>query len=694
MTINKFLCAAALASFSIAGTMAEELPYWFDFDSAEVSLNYNASTNTIQIKLTPTDHITYKEDGEEKRMDIDIIDKVEIRRGGKDANGEYHNSTYVIKTYENIPGGKTQVYNDSDILPGERYVYYVRTYIGEDNDWPDANEIYTYLKPGEVTEFKAEAADDKGSLPVTLSGYVPSKTETGTALGASDLTAIVFIRAPYEFNHGGEFHEIGKIENPAPGASFRWEDTTAELNKAYSYGVYAQAGESSGETTLIMFRTGQDIPVAPVNLKVVNDMTSLHLTWDAVKDGANGGYVNPADITYNLYEYKKNAYPEPEVEVLLKEGITANEFVADFSHLSSPEYKNLRLRACTPAGESDYTAFDEQIAGNPASLPWKEDFNKLVNDWGGITGKHCWEISAYMNIGSPELYFTTYGIYYTDPYNYVGLIQYTGVDGDISDSENEIREGFVSAFYEKPDVDVMLSEPVAFSNTVYPGVTFKVYQLPQYLGSENYVEVFASAVDGEFVSLGKANCFSDTDKGQWATYHFAMPQLAGSEYGYIRFQANAGEFPAPVSIDDVEIDDYPGVSNLSYSVDKEKNDFTLTWNAPATDKKVEGYLVYVNGQVPYNGLLDDTVLNCALPDTEEVTLYVVPCYDLAASILGAPSEIIKIDNSGVGMILDQNGNRVIYTDAAGRIVTNPEKGLYIKITVNSDGTKTSEKVIR
>lgn len=64
----------------------------------------------------------------------------------------------------------------------------------------------------------------------------------------------------------------------------------------HTFGVYVEASNVKSEKAFENLYIGKDTPQAPVNVV----LTAAGLTWDAVTAGEHGGYVNAAEIGYEV----------------------------------------------------------------------------------------------------------------------------------------------------------------------------------------------------------------------------------------------------------------------------------------------------------------------------------------------------------------------------------------------------------
>ncbi len=75
--------------------------------------------------------------------------------------------------------------------------------------------------------------------------------------------------------------------------------------------VSNEKGQNSPRTTAKVF-TGQTRTVASEERErhhLLDDMLNFTLFWDAPTEGDTGGYIDPEQLSYNIYYYDPLAYP-------------------------------------------------------------------------------------------------------------------------------------------------------------------------------------------------------------------------------------------------------------------------------------------------------------------------------------------------------------------------------------------------
>lgn len=165
----------------------------------------------------------------------------------------------------------------------------------------DADRSTLFIRNLTITETPVTAPEgvtgltvtpgDKGASQATITFNAPT-----TSLGGSSLTDSLSI----SISRDGQ--QVGKL-SAWPGEACAYTDN-AVPSGSHTYSVVAigQDGYQSASETATAF-VGIDVPGAVRNLKAVEDMDHeglIHVTWDAPLTGVNGGYIDPAALTYYL----------------------------------------------------------------------------------------------------------------------------------------------------------------------------------------------------------------------------------------------------------------------------------------------------------------------------------------------------------------------------------------------------------
>lgn len=277
--------------------------------------------------------------------------------------------------------------------------------IGELGVTPDNYTQSAYFDPKTGILYWAAMLDDG------TSGLYEVDTETGEATLVAEFEdgeeiAGMFIAPPAAEDgapavvtnvttHFAEGATTGTVKFTAPSLTFDGEELTGTLN--YSIKVNdnspvtgdVEAGEDAevevtldgGENTLTItvsnevgkspaFTTslwgGADAPVAPANIKLtIDDTRKATLTWDAPAAGQHDGYVNAADLKYNV-----TRYPD---KLLVAEGLTATAFSETLpaSELTAYYYEVVAVNG-TQTGKAGKS--NSAVCGDGLHTPWTNDF--------------------------------------------------------------------------------------------------------------------------------------------------------------------------------------------------------------------------------------------------------------------------------------------------------------------------------
>jgi len=222
-------------------------------------------------------------------------------------------------------------------------------------------------------------------------------TVTATAAENGVLTATVEVTAPKNAINGSKLTEdLTKVElyrdgelvftkdNVAIGATFTYVDENL-ANGNHSYYAIAYNAEGAGQKSeAATVYVGVDIPATPTNFLALDQYTSVLLSWDKVGDvGANGGYVNPANVDYNIYTvgyYEGWGYYLDEQIATVHDA--DNYTLAYNTEEGDQGYAYWAVAAENAADEGGAT-MNGLLVGAPYNLPFTEGFadNSLHYFW-------------------------------------------------------------------------------------------------------------------------------------------------------------------------------------------------------------------------------------------------------------------------------------------------------------------------
>lgn len=180
-----------------------------------------------------------------------------------------------------------------------------------------------------------------GALSGTMEVKMPSMTGNGAAIeGNLDWYATV----------DGAVCKTGKA---AAGSTVRVDFANLTAG-SHRFGIYVEtAGKNRSEEIKTTFYVGVDTPSSPANVTLTRDKVS----WSAVTTGANGGYIDAASLSYEVYINGK-----------LKGTTTATTL--DINLLDS-DYASYQASVVAVAGNlrSEPAVSNKIVDGRPLSLP-------------------------------------------------------------------------------------------------------------------------------------------------------------------------------------------------------------------------------------------------------------------------------------------------------------------------------------
>ncbi len=243
--------------------------------------------------------------------------------------------------------------------------------------------------PDSVAKFTVTPGAE-GALNATIGFTLPTKT-----IGGKTLSSVT----KAEIYRDGEV--LTTIEDGlAPGSNKTYTDKV-DKDTTYSYRVvlYNESGVGRNSATKSAF-IGTDVPaqVDASSIKVVDNGTSIDVSWDAVAVGKNGGYINPATVTYNLYDrvnyddFYGYEYGEKIASVTGagKTTITKNTDEGDqemFQVFIQPENEK---------GQAFYSFSAPMVIGEAYSIPFSETFPD-----GGMDNSLWWLDNSGFSTWSP-----------------------------------------------------------------------------------------------------------------------------------------------------------------------------------------------------------------------------------------------------------------------------------------------------
>lgn len=226
-------------------------------------------------------------------------------------------------------------------------------------------------------------------------GAAENLTVTPAGLGA--LSATVSFNAPAKTVAGGDLASIIKLdvlrddvvvktfENPAVGAQLSFEDT-GMTNGIHTWAVVAYNEFDKGRKVMASALVGHDAPAMP-EARMTDLKDAIRFDWSPVTLGENGGYVDAAALTYDIYNINVNASTGG-----LSLGSKAASAVADTTYTLSfntdegaQAFRYYAIVANGQGGASGIALIDPLVVGKPDALPYTLSFAN-----GSLGGRYVW----------------------------------------------------------------------------------------------------------------------------------------------------------------------------------------------------------------------------------------------------------------------------------------------------------------
>lgn len=220
----------------------------------------------------------------------------------------------------------------------------------------------TFDAPAAVTNASATPGTN-GALNATISFTAPTLSLGGDAL-TEDVTVTVY-----------RDEEVIGTTTLAPGATGSVTDNNA-VNGINNYVIVTSNSAGEGDVCNVSCRCGVDVPsiVNYITFTTAADNLTTVMSWAAPTEGANGGYVDPAGLTYTIYAPTPDGY---DVEVVGETTELFYEISVEDKTLYSYTYY---ISATNEAGESELYG-SSVVLGSPYTMPFIEQIKgtSLVN---------------------------------------------------------------------------------------------------------------------------------------------------------------------------------------------------------------------------------------------------------------------------------------------------------------------------
>ena len=201
---------------------------------------------------------------------------------------------------------------------------------------------------------------EKGELGATIEFDAPTVAMDGTLL--KSISKVTLYR-------GEEKDKVGELLNVEPGKHYSIVDEEA-MNGRLLYTVVAANDKGEGQPASSSAYIGIDSPLAPVGLDVTDNLDgTFTLSWNAPTDSKNGGYVDPDELLYTIYQLK-----DGEPVAVAKEVEDTNYKVTTLPTKGNQAFNFFFVSAANDIAESMLVEFPTLISGTAYNVPFMEGF--------------------------------------------------------------------------------------------------------------------------------------------------------------------------------------------------------------------------------------------------------------------------------------------------------------------------------
>lgn len=257
-----------------------------------------------------------------------------------------------------------------------------------------------------VKEIDIKKIGEGKPRPTTVTGI----SAKGAALGK--LSATVDLTMPTSFINGDVIPADTEIEvqvsakntvtkKGKPGSKISVEIETVQGHNEVTI-IPSYNGAEGKKSTVIVF-CGQDVPGPVQNMagSVSEDNLSMHVTWDKPTDvGANGYYVNPDEVSYNVMSYNNGEWT---VIATLENDVQEYTFSVNANIGLKSEW--IGVVPVSIAGASESMPWMSDMLGTPYRLPAYEDLENAQLKYSPLRVLRLTDTSTFSDwgINNPKL---------------------------------------------------------------------------------------------------------------------------------------------------------------------------------------------------------------------------------------------------------------------------------------------------
>jgi hypothetical protein len=458
-------------------------------------------------------------------------------------------------------------------------------------------DSYVLKAPAAVSSL-AVTAGAKGALTASVAFTTPNKAVDGSDI--TELTAVNVYRGTTL---------VKTFDAPAVNTQLTFDDTDLQQGFA-NYTVVAVNAAGNGVEAADSAWVGNDTPTEPVNVKVKVSETHPVITWEAPGEvGQNGGYVDPAKLTYIVYRASDSS--------ILSQGFNEKSFIDEDTEISEEGAQAMKMYSVY-AQSSDLASADNKgigysesayvISGKNYTLPFTESFkngssNKLWLSNG--TYEDYWQISD---------------------------------DWSASPQDNDGGELLITP-YTPGSVSSFMSGKIALTGS--KNATLSFYLNPMSYESngfdetdpaDDYLEVIVGSSNYDF-SVVKTIRPNDLTKGSYQKISIPLTDYEGADFITFGFKLHSVAAMSPMAIDNISIvNNYDVNMAVEALTLPESVSITKTFDAVVTvkndaSKEANGFTVQIKrGNEVVASTTETTALEAAATRDYTFTLTALPTW--------------------------------------------------------------------
>ena len=243
----------------------------------------------------------------------------------------------------------------------------------------DADMFYTQVYNWSISAPIDMAAPDKAfdaALVPDVPGGFTAKVQFNAplkAINGEDLTGNINIKVV-----GEDFEQILTDVQPGSAQSVA---VSFEKKGVYSFTIIPSNENGEGLPVTVSKFIGIDEPADVQNIVAYDNFDgTATFTWDKLsEEGINGGYVDPASVTYIVYDITEDGYLG---DILTETTDLSYVYASDRLNDGEMDILQLVVQAVTDTGESNYSV-GGLVCGTPDPLPYTETFpaGSIDNYW-------------------------------------------------------------------------------------------------------------------------------------------------------------------------------------------------------------------------------------------------------------------------------------------------------------------------